>query len=130
MSEPLAAPTLAEIERALDEAVSTLVAYRRQPPAEAMAAVNAKSGEPRGVDVGDLLATDRAVLRARDLVEAPVEIGLKRVITDLGKLVHAEVGDGGMLDVAERVCELDHDNWGRRMSPIDSAWNGIGSWHS
>jgi len=76
------------------------------------------------------MATDPEVLRAIDIALAPVETGLKHIIKKLGELIYALVGDGGMADVAERVASLDDDNWQRRMSPIDSAWNGIGSWIS
>jgi hypothetical protein len=127
---PLAAPTLPEIERALDEVVSALVAYRLSPPDAVRRAMAGKSSEILAIPIEDLMATDRAVLGARDIARSPVEDGLKYAIKKLGKLVHAAVGDGGMLNVAERVCGLDADNWGRRMSPIDSAWDGIGSWHS
>lgn len=128
---PLPAPTLAEIERALDKVVTALVAYRLTPtpPAGPEEASDGRAVWPV-IWAGQLLATDRAVLKALDLVEGPVTQGLKHSIRELGKLVHQIVGDDGMLEVAERVCDLDRDNWGRRMSPIDSAWSGIGSWVS
>lgn len=132
--DPLPPPTLPEIEAALDLAVSALVAYRMDR--SAFQRPNYQPPAPRGssalfmISGGQLLATDREVLRARDLVGSPIENGLKRTIHDLGKLVHALVGDDGMIEVAERVCGLDDANWSRRMSPVDSAWSGIGSWVS
>ena len=126
----VAAATLLELKRAQDEPVSALVADRRDPPEQCK---RARSTVPSGLKAtfaNDLLATDSAVLIAIDVAKSPVEVGLKHSIKQLGKLIHAEVGDGGMLDVAERVCALDDNQWQRRMSPIDSAWNGIGSWYS
>lgn len=122
-------PTLADIERALDETVSTLVAYRRQPPAEARRSLTAKSGGLRSFSASDMVG-NLEVLAALDVTDAPVEIGLKHSLKKLGKLAHALVGDKGMVELAERVCNLDPDNYERRISPIDSAWNGIGTWYS
>jgi hypothetical protein len=124
---PLPPPTVAQVEDALDRAVTALVAYRQDRPAR---------GKPPASDTydlisaGQLLATDPAILKARDLVGSPVTTGLKHSIRKLGELAHQLVGDDGMLDLAERVCNRDEPNWSRRMSPIDSAWNGIGSWFS
>lgn len=128
-SETLPPPTQAEIERAIDEVVSTLVAYRAKPPKEARRANEAKPGS-RSASASQLVSTELDVLAARDLAWKPVEHGLKHSLRDLGKLLHAIVGDEGMLEAAERVCDLDKKNWARRMSPIDAAWNGIGSWYS
>lgn len=128
--EGLPAPTLEKIERAIDEVVSALVAYRLDPPTGVARALSAKSGELRAIPIETLMNTDREIIQARDLVEGPVETGLKHSLRRLGKLVFAMVGADGMEEVAERVCALDPDNWGRRMSPVDSAWNGIGSWVS
>ena len=128
--DPLPAPTLQELERALDEAVTMIVSYRRQPPPEL--AVTARPADTgfNPIDIAQLIGTDEAVLRARDIAGSPVDWALKRVIKELGKLIHQQVGDDGMLDVAERVAGRDDANWQRRMSPINSAWNGIGSWYS
>jgi hypothetical protein len=131
-SKPLSAPTLSEIERALDETLSALVEYRMRPPKAFGRAPRSKqsAGPPELIDARDLLSTGRTVIAARSLVRAPVEIAMKRSLKELGKLAHALVGDDGMHDIAHRVCALEPDNWGRRMSPLDSAWSGIGSWVS
>lgn len=124
---PLPWPAIEQVEDALDRAVTALVAYRHDRPA--------RRGPPTTdalelISAGQLLATDRRVLEARDLVGSPVTVGLKHSIRKLGNLAHQMVGDAGMHDLAERVCNRDEPNWSRRMSPIDSAWNGIGSWFS
>ena len=130
MAESLEPPTLAQIERAIDEVVSTLVAYRDQAPKGAERARRSAERVESGASIQELLGTERAVLRARDLTYSPVEIGLKHSLKELGKLAFAIVGDEKMLELAERICDLDPGNWGRRMAPIDSAWDGIGSWHA
>jgi hypothetical protein len=127
---PLARPSLAEIERALDEVVSALVAYRLSPPEGVRRALSAKPRDFEVIGISALCDTDSAVLKARDVASSPVEIGLKHSLRQLGKLLHAEVGDDQMIEVAERICDLDSNNWGRRMSPINSAWSGIGSWYA
>lgn len=127
----LPAPTLSDLERALDEVISALVAYRSTPPPAVERALAPKRNQPlQAIPIEQLMGTDQSVLRARDLADSPVEIGLKHSIKQLGKLIFEIVGDDRMLDVAERVAGLDDENWSRRMSPIDSAWSGIGSWVS
>jgi len=130
LTKPLPGPSLAELERALDEAVSAIVAYRENPPEDVARAQAGKSGKLRSTSGADLLDTDREVLLARSIAASPVEAGLKYAINELGKFIHAQVGDGGMIEVAERVAGLDDGKWQRRMAPIDSAWNGIGTWYS
>lgn len=131
-SNTLPAPTAAQIEIAIDEVLSALVAYRKQPPEDAQRArdrrPNRDTFETMGLE--ELVGTPPEIHRARDLASSPVETGLKRSLKELGKLLHALVGDDGMHVVAERVCLADDKNYGRRMSPLDSAWNGIGSWVS
>lgn len=51
---------------------------------------------------------------------------LKGAVRAIGLVVHAEGID--MLDIAERACDRDEGNWGRRMSIINSAWHCIGNW--
>lgn len=129
--EPLAPPTLPELERALDEAVSTLVAFRAKPPEAAERALAPKRDAPLPViPIQQLIGTDSSVLRDRELASSPVEFGMKKAIKELGKLIHGLVGNDGMLEVAERVAGLDDKNWGRRMSPINAAWDGIGTWYA
>jgi hypothetical protein len=129
-SEALPAPTLSELERALDEVVSAIVAFRLSPPDAVSRAHAGKDSSLKFLNASAMASTDFAVLRAIDLVAAPVEQGLKHSIRELGKLIHALVGDGGLQEVAERVSSLDDANYQRRISPIDSGWNGIGHWVS
>lgn len=109
MTKSLISPTLVELERTLDEVVSTLVAYRAKPPEEAERAIAGKPGGFQTISAADLLETDRDVLRARDVSKAPVEVGLKYAVKRLDKDIHKLVGDAGMSDVAERVASLDKD---------------------
>jgi hypothetical protein len=129
-TKALAAPSLAELERALDEVVSAIVAYRQSPPDQVARALSGKDNKMRATDAAVLAETGFEVLRAISLAGSPVEKGLKHSIRELGMLIHALVGDDGMHEVAERVCGLDDANWSRRMAPLDSAWNGIGRWVS
>lgn len=128
----LTAPTAEELEIAIDEVVSALVAYRREPPEQAQ---RARDRRPKRetfpvITADQLMDTPSEILRARDLATSPVEMGLKKALRDLGKLLYNIVGDDGLHEAADRICGLDERNVARRASPIDSAWNGIGSWVS
>ena len=131
-SSALPAPTAAEIEIAIDEVLSALVAYRKEPPESAQRARDRRPTRDTFATLGiaELVDTPPEIHRARDLTSSPVETGLKKSLRELGKLLHDQVGDAEMHVVAERVCLADESNFGRRMSPLDSAWNGIGSWVS
>lgn len=128
----LAAPTAEQLEIAIDEVVSALVAYRRELPEQTQRARDRRPDRDtfETIEITEMMNTPREILRARDLYSSPVEAGLKHSLKELGKLLHAIVGDDGLLEASERICAMDDANWSRRASPINSAWNGIGSWVS
>lgn len=133
LSRALPAPTQEEIEIAIDETLSALVAYRHAPrPASVQRALDRR---PKGktfevITANQIVATDEFVMEQRDYAKGPVDAALKDMLNTLGKMLYNHVGDDGMQEVAERIIALDEANIGRRASPLDSAWNGIGSWHS
>jgi hypothetical protein len=65
-----------------------------------------------------------AASRGRDIVADPVSYALKRGIKMLGQIVYDLYGMRVLSDMAERVC--DGPRFGERMSPVDSALNGVG----
>jgi hypothetical protein len=127
LADEMPAPSLDDLERALDEVLTTIVVFRHASRPK-IRSFDQKVFETVSID--QLLATESAVVHASDLARAPVDAGLKYSLRGLGKLVHAMVGDEGMPDVAQRVCGLDDENWARRMCPLDAAWRGIGSWQT
>ena len=84
----------------------------------------------RSYSATELLSTDQSVLREISWVEDPVYRALKRGATELGEIIHGRIGNAGMVEMAEGVCDRDEANWHARMSFVDSAFNGIGSWYS
>ena len=64
---------------------------------------------------------------ARDIVKDPIEYALKQVMKEIGQLLFDALGSTNALrEVADRICDRDPSKWGRRASPIDSAFNGVG----
>lgn len=83
----------------------------------------------------ELTAESEAELEARDIADDPTEYALKQMLNTIGKLIAEHLSLDDLLKLAERVCARDPNNWARRMSPINSAFNGIqarggGTWIS
>jgi hypothetical protein len=111
--ETLRGPTVNELERALDEVVTALGDHRTK-----------SAGRPT-LSFWD--GDDEAVIQARLIAKDPVEYALKSMMTSICQLLFDALGStGSVYEVAERVCDRDPKNWSRRMSPIDSAFDGIG----
>lgn len=127
-SQPLEPPSTEELIDALAEIVNEAMAYKRRKEQ----AFTASGAEPRirAISAAQLFDTDDEVLRARDWVADPVYRSLKKGATEIGKILHRRIGDEGMTSMAEEVCSRDEKNWSRRMSFVDSAFNGIGTWYS
>lgn len=65
--------------------------------------------------------------RFEGIIEDPVRAALRRVMNDLGKELFKLVGSiEVMLAICNEVASRDPKREGRRLSIIDSAWNGIG----
>ena len=110
------APTLDELEGAFRTLVDTLVTHR--------AAL--EPSQPRGWQMFNLMTTPDIVLKARDIVGDPVSYALKRGIKTLGQTIYDLHGMDVLGEVAERVCAKGVGDFQCRMSPVDSALNGVG----
>jgi len=77
-----------------------------------------------------LINTSEEILRERDIVQSPIIWALKRTLKDVGQMLYDRVGSTDkLLEIAEQIANRDPENYGRRMAPIDSAWDGVGSGH-
>lgn len=80
------------------------------------------------ISAATLLNTDEDVLRQRDIMADPVVWSLKRTLKKVGQMIYIRVGSTDeLVKIAEQVANCDPYRYARRMSPIDSAWNGVGS---
>jgi hypothetical protein len=57
--------------------------------------------------------------------EAEVEILIR-----LGRQLHEFGGLSAMIDAAQQVASRDQNDYGRRISLLDRAWDGVGEWLS
>jgi hypothetical protein len=120
--DTLPAPTVFALEQALRTLVDNLMEHRRT-----WVSPNARRG---AVSFGTLGRTPETVVRAIDLVDDPVSYSLKRGIRLLGKAVVELYGEAALDAMAERVCGRGRGGFGARMSPVESALEGIGSWYA
>jgi hypothetical protein len=68
------------------------------------------------------------VLHQRTIVDDPVEWALKQGITQIGKLMYdVTKSTRRMSEIVNDVCERDPKHFGQRVSPIDSAFHGLGA---
>lgn len=122
MTAPLPAPSIADVEGALDALLSALIEQREQREAEA---------DPAGtfeiITFSELMSTPSEVWKCRDFVADPIGRSLRRGIKEAGRHLYRLLGSTtAMGDVLERVAERNPRQYGRRASIIDHAWNGIG----
>lgn len=82
------------------------------------------------IDAWALMETPREVLIEREWAKDPVHRALRIGVKEVGKLIFARIGDEAMLAMAESVCDRDQAHWELRMSFLNSALDGIGSWHA
>jgi hypothetical protein len=115
----LPAPTLAEIEDALHDALTALLRHRERRQ-------RTQPREPFGfISAATLAATDWGPI---ELVRDPVREGIEYALCELGKLLHAEVGDAGMEAAAWRVASRSRSKRGVRINVLSKTFDGIGSW--
>ena len=125
-------PSLDQLIVAAIKLVDAIQEYRRSNDTR-ISTVPKKEPEAKGSAFGtmsgaELMRTSQAVLHQRDLVAQPIIMSLKRTLKEVGQLLYDRVGSTGeLLKIAEQIADRDPDNYGRRMSPIDSAWNGVGA---
>lgn len=123
----LAPPSDEKLIDALAEIVFEAMAYSARKAADAHDNDNTAI---KAIDAADLIATSQAVIEERAWVDNPVRRSLKSGAHEIGAILHKRVGHDGLLAVVEEVAGRDQTDYHRRMSFIDSAFNGIGSWYS
>ncbi|WP_153002988.1 hypothetical protein [Sphingomonas sanguinis] len=127
----LDAPSVDQLVIAATKLVDAIVEYRR-PNDTRISTVPKKEPEASKptfsvITAADLLDTDEEVLRLRDVVADPIGTALKRELHDLGQAIYDRVGSmNALTEIGDRIANADPSQYARRMSPLDSAWNGVG----
>jgi hypothetical protein len=117
---------IGKIESALSELLDQMVAIDMRPrvgPPEPLRVVSASEFEFRPVPT-------RRDCQINSVLNQPVRAACRNAIRLLGERLFELTNDtdGQMLKVAERAS--DGPQFGRRMSIMNSAWDGVGHWHA
>lgn len=128
----LKAPTVEDLTAAAIKLVDAIVEHRSPNTTRISAAAKKAESETgpviRAISIGDLVDTEQEVLRLRDLVADPVGTALKRQLRSVGQAIYDRVGSSDKLvEIGETIANTNPRQYGTRMSPLDSAWNGVGS---
>lgn len=110
---------LATCRRALDELVSAIIRHDRERSERRI------SDRIEIVSFKALMDTER--MNFRSVTTNPVRAALRLGVRKLAQEVYSIGGMGAVHDAFERVTDMDAANEGRRMSIMDSAFNGVGS---
>jgi hypothetical protein len=130
--DTLPAPTLDQLIVTAIKLVDAITEYRR-PNETRVSTIPKREPEARRGGFGlmsaaTLLNTDQEILRQRDIVTNPIVWSLKKTLHEVGQLIYDRVGSvNELLKIAEQIADRDPAHYSRRMSPLDSAWNGVGS---
>jgi hypothetical protein len=119
-NEQLPHPSEKQLTEAFRRLVDALISHRKKRAREH------EFLRVEAIHASVLLATDQAILRARDIVADPVDRALKKGIKELAQVVYDQFGMDRLLQMAEHVCAKGRGGYGARMSPVDSALNGVG----
>lgn len=114
-------PDVCAAELALDKLLSAIITHDA-----------AQDQEPRGpikaTPFRFVSLDDAALAQAAfdELVRDPIHYALRQGVKRLGRELHRLGGLDAMGAAIERVADMDLRHSGRRMSIMDSAWNGVG----
>ncbi|AWB26202.1 hypothetical protein DA075_35630 (plasmid) [Methylobacterium currus] len=120
-SKPWTSPDVRAAELALDKLLSAIIAHDAT-----------RDQEPRGpikaTPFWFVSLDDAALAQAAfdELVRDPIHYALRHGVKRLGRELHRLGGLDAMSAAIDRVADMDPRHSGRRVSIMDSAWNGIG----
>jgi hypothetical protein len=120
ITEPPEAPTEKQMEDALRELVDALMKYRakRRPR---------QNTEFVAWTAAALVETPTNILDARGWASNPIDRALTKAMRHVGQHLYDALGSTDALrDVVERICKPRSREFGRRMSALDAALNGVG----
>jgi hypothetical protein len=130
-SPSISSPPLAQIEDALDQLLTKLLAERKREQER-----KRKAGTPsslRVISCAELLAeplpSDADIWRDA-IIEHPITGALELAIHEVGEVLFQRGGTDLMREVLERVAERHPKSYGHRATIMDHKWDGIGErWH-
>ncbi len=114
-------PDVRSAEAALDKLLSAIIAHDAVRDREARGPI--KATPFRFVSLDDAALAQAAF---DDLVRDPIRYSLRQGVKRLGRELHRLGGLDAMSRAIDRVADMDPRHSGRRISIMDSAWNGIG----
>lgn len=110
------------LERALDALLTAMVNDEAQRPKPPMDGISAKVLDLKGP------VPTRSEIEVTQLLREPVYAACRIAVRRLGEQAFIVTGGtDGMRDVAERVADRIPALYGRRLSIMDGAWDGVGS---
>ena len=111
-----------DLERALDALLTAMVNDEAQRPKPPMDGISAKVLDLKGP------VPTRSEIEVTQLLREPVYAACRMAVRRLGEQAFTITGGtDGMRDVAERVADRTPALYGRRLSIMDGAWDGVGS---
>lgn len=118
---PLEAPTIEDAEKALSAVTDEIMDYRlhREVPRGKLDTLDT-------IRWSSLMATDEKTLVLRSLMANPVNYGLRIAVRMIGQTIYDTAGMKHLEDAVGRVAASGVGGFGRRMSFLDSALNGVG----
>lgn len=114
-------PTVGELEAALNVLLEHLIEHRSKDASRPLTKL-------APLETAQLMSLPDEVFEARYLATDPIETVLKIGITKIGQFLFDLTGSTeAMLDSAERVAGDDKNEFQRKISIVDAAWDGIGN---
>jgi hypothetical protein len=112
--------TVDEMERALATLVTEIVSlYSKRRGSDA-------PGQAPSERAGPAVTKFKGAIDL--IISSPIDGALRLSVRQIGERLFCNLQSPlKMMHVARRVCSDDEANWSRRMTAIDSAWEGIGS---
>ncbi len=113
---PLPPPYIGDLEHTLDVLVSALIEYRqRREPSVGLQFYSLQT----------LMTTPDVELRARDWIEAPIDLAFKHALRDVMVIVAPRITNAQLGSMIERVAAADHDSYGQRYAVLEKAANEL-----